>query len=454
MKTVFITVAESSVANNLLRGDFLRILAGDKLLRIILIVPEEKATLYAEEFGAERILVETYRSTERSFRERLNNFFARNTLATDMVHLLQMRQYKDDKKILLYFLKRILCMFFGDSRLFQTTVRRHEMTLSTPARVRELFAEYRPDLVFAAVANYIEMDVLFLREARRRGIKTAGMMRGWDAFAAHGFLRVVPDVLFLQNEYMRASGRAYQSLPERAMRVVGSPAFDWYFRAYLLKSRDEFFKSIGADPKKRLILFGAMEYYWYPRDADIVALFNSLVEAGEIPKDVVMLFRPHPGYEGPVERVKGLSHVIPDMVSFTTAHGDSVEMREKQVSHLLNSIFHSSLVISVASTIALDGVALGKPALSVAFEEGALPYWESIARFHTHDTHFIDAFSTGGIPRAWSKEEFVLLVNRYLSDPSQDVDKRRILRNRFIEPFDGRAGERMARAILEELGAY
>jgi len=510
MKTLFITVSESSVANNLLRGDFFRLLRGANDLRVILIAPESAVAAYAQEFGRERVFVLSMPSARRGLREKINNFLARNVLRTRMVHLLQMRQFLDDKKRFSYALKRALATVFGRSRVFQTIVRMHERTLPMDSRIRALFSEYKPDLVFATVANYINMDVPLLREAQKRGIATIGMMRGWDAFPAHGFLRVIPDIMLLQNEYMRTTGRRYQFIPEARMRVIGTPAFDWHFRKDLLKSREEFCKDIGIDPAKKIILlqneymrttgrryqfipearmrvigtpafdwhfrkdllksreefckdigidpakkiilFGAMEYYWYPRDADIARIFDDVVASEKISKDAVMLFRPHPGYEGPIERVKALLHVIPDMASFTRVQGDNVQMREKQMSHFLNSLFHSSIVVSVASTIALDGIGFGKPAISIAFEEAPHPYWESIGRFHTHDTHFMDAFKTGAIARVYSREEFARCINRYLSNPDEDGSARDLLRRGFLEPYDGKTGERIYKEITRALG--
>lgn len=110
------------------------------------------------------------------------------------------------------------------------------------------------------------------------------------------------------------------------------------------------------------------------------------------------------------------------------------------------------MVVSVASTIALDGIGFGKPAIAIAFEEIAHPYWESIDRFHTHDTHFMDAFRVGAIPQVRSREEFARRINQYLSNPKEDEDKRAILRRDFLEPYDGKTGERIYKEINRIMG--
>lgn len=449
MKTIFITVSESPVANNLLRGSFFSLLTKDNL-KIVLLVSPVKEVAYREEFGAENIFIEPFVSPPHPFAEKVTNFFARNILRTGMVKFVQMRQYYDKPNLPSLIFKILLRNLFGRSRLLQLLVRRAELKLSPDYSVKSLFDKYSPDMVFATVMDYTEMDVSILREAKRRKIKTVGMMRGWDTFVAHGFLRIIPDRVLLQNQYLKEAGKKYQFLPENITEIVGLPHFDWYFRKEWLIPREEFCKKIGVDPQKRIILFGAMEYYWYERDHEIAEAFDELVERGKIPSDLVMLFRPYPGFAGPVEKIKNSRHVIPDMEAFTLAQGDNVEMKQKQLAHLLNSLVHSEMTATIASTIALDGVALGKPALAAAFEKEKVPYWRSIKRFFTHCTHFMEVFKTGGVKIVNSPEEFADAINLYLKNPEADSVGRKALMEKFIEPYDGKTGERIALSILRE----
>lgn len=448
MKTLFITVPESSVANNLLRGSFWKHLNANRDFRAVLIVPPIKSDSYQKEFGREDILVESLGPYRISFRDKLLAFLARNALKTKMVKFVQYRQYQNDGYYLLLIIKRLIWYVFGHSRLFQFLIRRAELTLRPNPAVKRLFDFYNPTAVFTTITNYAEIDIPVLREAKRRGITTIGMVRGWDAFVAHGVLRVVPDLMLLQNLYLYDTGMKYQFLSSSILKVIGFPLFDWYFtRKDLLEPREQFLRQLGIEPQKRVVLFGAMENYWYPRDAEIAEIFDELVEKGKLPQDLVMLFRPYPGYVNPMERVKNFRHVVPDWEVFTLGHADDLEIREKQIAHLMNSIFHSEVVVSVASTIAIDGVVFDKPAIAAIFEKTQRRFWESIRRFADHCTHFQDVMATGGVKKVEGSNEFAEAVKVYLDDPRTDEDKRSLLKKLFIEPYDGKVGERIAREI-------
>lgn len=451
MKTLFITVSESWVTNTLLRSPFWVFLNKDRNFRIVLVVPESKADEYSSEFGGRDIKIEPIGEISLSSPERFTFFIARNALRTGMVKFVHAREYNETENPVYFFAKRVLWHVLGSLRLSRIIIRRIELFLKPHPDVKSLFDRYNPDLVFATIANYAQMDVPVLREAKRRGIKTTGMFRGWDTFVSHGFLRVVPDLLLLQNAYLRETGEDFQFLPNDIMKVIGFPQFDAHFRKDWIEPRESFFKRLGLDPQKRMILFGAMESYWFSGDGEIAEVFDELVESGKLPQDLMMLFRPYPGYVGSLERVKRLKYVKPDIDSFSLDQAGVLELREKQISHLLNSIYHSEIVVSIASTIALDGVALGRPAISAAFEKTTRPFWFSVKRFYDHCTHFMEVFKTGGVKVANSSEEFADAVNLYLKNPRADSAARAALMEKFIEPHDGKAGERIAQAILKEL---
>lgn len=447
-KTLLITVSEASVATSLLRGSFLEKMKERGSIHVVLVVHETKHEEYLREFGAPHVSVEPFGPLRFSFLERVNIFFARNVVKTDMVTFVQMRQYLDFGNVPALIVKRILWHLCGRSKLFQSFVRFFEVRLPSAERARELFDLYHPDVVFATVADYTEIDIPILREARKRDIKTVGMLRGWDAFVSHGILRVIPDTLLLQNAYLAETGRKFQFIPQERMTVVGFPSYDFHFDPTLIEPREVFCKRMGIDPAKKIILFGAMEFFWFPKDGDIAEVFDELVHAGELPSNVVMLFRPYPGFTGPLERASRLSTVVPDVVSFSENHGDFVEMRRAQLHHLLNSIVHSSIVMSVASTIAIDGVALKKPTIAPLFEKEPADYWFSAARFKTHCTHFRDVYDTGGVRVVENPKDFARAIKEYLGNPQSDEKGRERLRSLFIEPYDGKAGERIAEEVF------
>ncbi len=367
-----------------------------------------------------------------------------------------MRRYLTARGIgrhFVFVLKRLVWLIFGRSRLFQWILRGVDGLIPTDPRIKNIFDKYRPDLVFTTVAMFAEMDAEILREAKRRHVPTVGMSRGWDIYTNSGIMRIVPDKLLVHNRYAEETAQTHQFISQSKILRVGFPRNDYFLRSNLYEPREEFLAKLGIDPKKRIIFFGAMENFWFPHDDEIARTFDELVECGKLPSDLMMLFRPYPGSAGPVERIRGLKHVVPDIRSFTTSAADRWEMREKETAHLVNSLRHSEMVVVVATTLAIDGMALDKPAISTGFQKTPLPYWFSAQRFLDHWSHWTALLSTGGVRRADTPQEFASAVREYLENPQRDADGRTRARKIFLEPYDGQAGERIAKILKDDLAA-
>lgn len=450
-KTILMTVTEPSVATNFLRGAFLPLLMRSPEVRLVLVVPPEKEEAYQKEFGNERIKVRPFNPLPLRGLEKIIAYFARNSVRTGMVHFNQVRQYLADRNWFAFLLKRLIWFLFGRSRMFQWVIREIDRRIFPHPATAALFDEEKPDVVFAAIAPRPDIDIPILREGLRRIIPTISMTRGWDNFTAHGVFRVIPDLFLFQNNYLVETGRRLQFLDPQKLKVVGFPLYDWFSRRDLIEPRDVFLKKVGIDPNARVILFGAMEHFWFPRDNEIAEIFGRLVDEGKIPADCVMLFRPYPGGEGPFERAKKARHTVVDEIAFTKFQADSLEVKQAQMAHLMNSMYHSEMVVSVASTILLDAIAMGKPAISVAVEHGSPDYWSSVYRFRDHCTHFEDLVATGGVWHADTPDEFARAVNTYLQNSEHNPEGRKRIKDLFLTPSDGKVGDRIAEILTERL---
>lgn len=444
---MFITIGEASPTRNLLRGNFWRHLP--KNIRIIIITTEDKKNAYKNEFEGDLVKIETLPPVTVGFFERVLAFVARNALQTGTTQFNQMRQLHEGGSLLALILKRGISIFLGRSRLLQKIVRRAELLRKPHPGIGALYDRYRPDGLFSTVAINAEVDVPMLREARRRNIFSVGMLRGWDNFTTHGFLRVVPDRMLLQNQYLKEMGEKYHFLNPNTLEVVGFPQNDWYFKKEWIEPREQFLKNWGINPQKRIVLFGAMGDFLFPREGEIADVFEDLVQSGKISSDAVMVFRAHPAFSSPLERMKRMSHVVPDRNAlYLSSSVGSWEMGEKEMAYLLNSVVHSDVVVTAGSTMALDGIALEKPVVMAAFERTPTNYWLSAKRFSRHYTHYQALLNCGGIRVVASPEELASAINDYLENPDADEEGRLRARKHFLAPFDGRSGERIANCLM------
>lgn len=450
-KTVFITVPEASSTRNLLRGTFWRTWRAQKDIRTVLIVSPEKADSYRREFGGDGVVIESLyiapSTTERAFA-----FVARNMLPTGTTTFNQMRQYVDHGGIIGLIAKRILWRIGRHAKILQRLLHFFELRRKPDVRVSQLFDQYRPIMLFSTVAIHAEIDMPILREAKRRGVKTVGMLRGWDNLTTHGVLRIVPDLFLLQNQYLKNMGLKYHFLDPAAIKVVGFPQNDWYFRKDLIESRETFLGRLGIDPQKRVILYGAMGDFLFPREGELAEVFEELAESKKIPSDLIFIFRAHPAFISPLERMKNLKHVVPDRnARYDSTRVEDWEMGDREMAYLMNSIVHSEMTITSGSTMALDAIALGKPAISAAFEKTPIQYWISARRFRRHYDHYEALMATGGVATADNAEKLAQTINMYLADPDMDKAGREMAKNLFLEPMEGRSGVLIAEILSDYL---
>jgi hypothetical protein len=120
--------------------------------------------------------------------------------------------------------------------------------------------------------------------------------------------------------------------------------------------------------------------------------------------------------------------------------------------HLASTIHHSSVIVNIASTMAIDAAVLDKPVVAVAFgATGKRPRSKFFDDIFEH-SHYRKLAVTGGLHIVQSLEELVDAVRAYLDNPAIDADGRNRLRESLCFQLDGQAGARAAAVVLRQLG--
>lgn len=445
MKTIFITSGETIVMRNILRTDFpptLRSLLPSA--RLVLVVAARDTEMYRREFPD--FTVEGIHAGTVSFSGRALSFVARNGLYTGTNDVMQRRAYASGESSIPPIIKRVMGKLFGASRFLQIVVRRLELMTAPAADVRQLFEKYQPTLVFCTIINNSDIDLPVLREAKRRAVPTAGMVRSWDNLTGFGFLRALPDRFFAQNEYIKEIAAKLHFLPETTTTVVGLPHYDHYLDSSLHVSRSAFLGQYGIDPSSRIILYAAAGDFLFRREAEMADVLEGIIGDGSV-KHAAVIYRTHPSFPMSVEKMRSFLHVVPDDASMKTKGYDSL-------AHLINLLAHANVVVTAGSTMMIDAAAFDKPVVTVAFDgvSGEKNPWFSVARFYDYFTHIkLLLTRTGGAALVYSKEELTRAINEYLQNPHKDNAGRREIVKQFIAPYDGKAGERLARELFQEI---
>lgn len=452
MKTIFITISEYSTVKNVLRTDFLSELKNSTFdTKIVLIFDEKEKDIYKKEFSDD-VIFEYIRLHKQSFYEKIIAFIARNGLKTGVSEIMQRRSYlSGESKIHPLFKKGFGIL--GSFRLFQQIIRILDSKISTQDDVLELFNRYNPDFVFSTTILNEMIDLPFLREAKKRGIYTIAMTRSWDNLTGYGFLRVLPNKFLAQNVFLKEMVVNFHFMPENEIEIFGLPHYDFYKKRDLIETRETYFKRMGLDLNKKLILYAAIGNFLFPHEGEIADVFEELISNNKIFEPTQVIFRAHPAFYSPLEDIQYLKHVIPDKNSFYLDRKiKELKVSNLETKHLINSLYHADILITAGSTMMIDGICFDKPVITIAFDgKSNESFWFSVKRFHDKANHIVDLLKTGGVRTVYNKKELADNINRYLKDPSLDFEGRKKVIKRFVDPLDGMSGKRLGKILFKEV---
>ena len=454
MKTIFITVFEGVESKNILHTDVLKTLLATPDVRAVLFVKNKERQAYHErEFRDPRI---EYAVVEPTRARGVDHFFSRlKFLLLDTKTVMMRRQMLLARTKTLrawvgygmgLLLRKILARQF-----FVRLTRMLDEALVRDETYASFFERYHPDLVLCANL-FDEPEVNLIREAKKRGVKTIGLINSWDKATARSVLRLVPDRTIVFNEIIKKDMMVYHAIREQDIFVGGLPQYDEYFTGTRMK-REEFFREIGCDPAKRLIVYSPLGTAFTNTDWERIDLLSNMHRAGRLGADTEFFVR-FPPYDtidlGELERRPHSKYDYPG-ARFSRVRLTEWDMTTREVSHLADTLFHMSLLICHASSISVDAAVFDRPVINISFEVSDREIMPDLQQRLYRMTHYVEALKSGGIRLVDSREELAAWVQKYLDDSTLDQEGRvRLAREQC--PFrDGKSGERIGRFIIDYL---
>lgn len=454
MRKLFITVNDGSIARNILRSFVLEKMRAHPDIQVGLITHLEKVSAYEQEFGSRSVRIFGCPSRHMTLLERILSYLIRNGLRTKTI-LMDQRTHREGRYTA-FIIKRCITYLLGGSRIFHAFVRLLFLLRRPSPVMRELFLRERPDMLFSADVQ-AELDFDAIAAAQKFSVKIVGMVRSWDNLTARGGLvPYIPEKLLVWNPFLLRQAVKIQHIPKKVLQVVGIPHYDWYVNEAIIKSREGFLRQFGIDPSQKVILFAGEGKFHAPREVEVLEILSEKLEEGSIAdsKNIALIFRPHPAFSVDSANIKRLDNVIFDehISGYTGEDRSSWEMGRDGIVHLVNSLYHADLVVTIASTMIIDAAAFNKPVISVAFDgKSEEPYWDSVKRYYRDYTHIIELSKAGGFKIVYTPEELIRSVNEYLQNPGLDKEGREKIFKEFIWKLDGHSAERIVEAILTKL---
>ena len=459
MKTILITAGEDIITRNILATDFWPTFKEKNTsARIVLVVQPEREGYFKKIYSDTSVSIESFKRSSPGHLEQLVMTLARSGIKSGTNLWSKMRSYeRGHSNFIATYVKRFHTFLLGNNNAYKRFLRRIILRLPSDKNAEKLFDTYHPDVLVALSLTNFDFDVPLAREAKKRGVKLLGMPRSWDNFSSHGLLRVVPDVLFLQNVFLKEMALRYQVIneTETPMVIVGLPHYDLYLEKSLIESREHFYKRNNLDSNKKTILYMGMGEFLFKREGDIIDILETLIDTKKITEPVQVLYSPHPKFKSSIERAQQMKNVVLcDEVGYVNNASGSWDSEKNNTVNFINLILNCEVSIMGASTNAIDALTLNKPVICIGFDgvakEGEISYWDSVKRFYDSYTHFEALMDAGAVLKADSSRMLTEQINQTLKNPIPNSEARQRVLERFVEPLGG-AGKRLAEAISREI---
>lgn len=450
--TIFIT-SFHGLLSRILGSGVLDELLKNKYVNVVLFVLDIKKKYYEEKFGSDRVKIETVSLNNSPKKSKFFQKVAFFLLSTDTTKIQRCSSLKKNKEYFTFVFNSVLS-FLGRFKIVRGFFRLSYFYFSTPNFFFHQFDIYRPNLVFSMdCKNLSDSQMLF--EAKKRGIKTVGMVRSWDNLTAKGILRILPDFFIVHNEITKEEVVKYADFSPQNIYVSGSPQHDFFIN-FKRTGREEFFKKIGVDIGKRVILFAPTGSHYSETDWQILKIMKDFIASGVIPSDIHFIVRFPPSDNVELNSFEPDNNFSYDFINSSELGEEKVNKKNNEMTvaeslHLADLIFHSEIVIAGPSTILIDGIAMDKPAIAIGFDGfEEKEYYLSIIRYYDY-CHMSKLLSSSAVKLARNKNDLAKFINEYLNDPTLDKEYRKKAVSEQCFVVDGKSSERVAKCVLSKI---
>lgn len=450
MKTIFITSFNPFVTRNILFTDVFRIVKNAPDIRVVIFCQDYKKDYFLEHFRGNNILIEGISSQRVAKQDTIFNYLGRSLNRTCTLALHRKEILLRNKDIFAYCASHFLS-WIGWLSPIKRMVRFFDQLTISKKKFAQYFETYKPSLVFTPDVFHID-DVHFLAEAKYRGIRTVGMVRSWDNITNKGLFRIKPNKIIVNNEVIRDEAMQYEDMKSKDVFVAGMPQLDYYFNESR-SGREEFFRRIGFDSQKPLILFSPWGDRFIDTDWKILQILKEARNNGEISADSQFLVR------FPPNDTVSLGNFVPDdhfhieqpAQSFKEGVARDQELNRDAMTHLADSLHYSNLVIAYTTSLNIDACAFDKPIIGIAFDgEKDNKYLKSAVRFLDFD-HTQKMLFTDWAPFVRNKGDLIKYINLYLQKPSLHQKERAHFLKLQAWKMDGKSGERIGNFLLNQI---
>ncbi|PRP66984.1 glycosyltransferase family protein [Nonlabens agnitus] len=243
--------------------------------------------------------------------------------------------------------------------------------------VKAQLSEHRPDLVFCTTQRATQAIAPILA-AQDLGIKTACWIYSWDNLPK-GMSTIETDYYFVWSDLMKAQLLEYypKTKPDQIF-VTGTPQFEPHYDEDILLSRKQFCEEHDLNEATRYICFSGDDQTTSPLDQyyleDTAVAVRKLKEEGF---DIGIIYRQVPidftgRYDDVLEKYRDVITPIAPLWKPMGQQWNQVMPTKADFARLVNTCYHSELVVNICSSMVFDFVIHGKPTIYPNYEQPQL----------------------------------------------------------------------------------
>jgi hypothetical protein len=311
-----------------------------------------------------------------------------------------------------------------------------------------------PDLVIGTRSLVSSLEFPMVCEAVRKGLPLITAVSSWDNFTTKGYLPFPVKRTVVWNRKMAEELEGIFETDADEIVVAGYPRLPLLQDAGDFQSAEQYLAELGLGQYRRFILYSAsyselsrVSPSEPPREFMLIRKVSEQL-APTLPEDTCILIRLHP-YSQPNEEdyFAGIERVHLFVPGRTDRYVERV-MNVADEQHLAAQLQLSVCIVSMASTMTIDALSLGRPIINVRFEPVETGP-EMICKFYDYN-HFRDLLNIAKPPLAYTTEDVIAFVHRCLAGDADAAYDAAAFTEYYVPRFSGEY-PRILRQTVEEV---
>ncbi len=320
---------------------------------------------------------------------------------------------------------------------------------------RDLLQQEKPDLLFCTNQR-LSQALAPVMAAQSLQVPTATFIFSWDNLPK-GTKLLQTDFYLVWSQHMKSELQFYYpKITDSQIKITGTPQFEAHYDATLLQSREDFFTENGLDLSKKYLCFSGDDVTTSPNDpiylSDMARAVRSMNEAGN---SLGILFRRcpvdfSPRYDLVLQEFQDCIVSVSPKWGKQGADWNTILPTKADMQLLVNTIYHTQLVVNLGSSMVFDYTALHKPCAYIRYDvpNCPVPDW-SVQKIYNF-IHFRSMPSKSAVYWLDSPDDMKEVLTQMLSDQqNKGVEQAQVWFEKINKTPANKASDRIWNAFDE-----